>query len=365
MARIFLVFRKYSEQEENVFSVLNLFLAKKCSPWDVKQTACETVWALTFTLSCPVQLPNNPKWVYQLYSKSSWSLAHLLSIATLLLEESDLGPAAILIQLVTVFFPNEDGKNAQIVWREEVMISWWIQRVGWSNTTKLSLNWVGIFTQSNWPLRIYIKTALHTHTHNLIKEREVSDQLVWPHIWLMRKLRFQQEKWYDLSYPGKPHGRMGLEGCSPWGCEESDTTEQLHFSFSCTGEGNGNALQGSCLENPRDGGDGLPSIGSHRVRHDWSDPAAGRTETLMAGEQNGLLFCFSLHCLSLLKNHAPQFKVSVLWEGKRKKKRLKKKKKATGFLDQRILGSIGRTKLMFFFTARLRIVSMSLCTMNL
>ena len=37
---------------------------------------------------------------------------------------------------------------------------------------------------------------------------------------------------------------------------ESDTTEQLHFRFSlsCIGEGNGNPLQCSCLENPRDGG---------------------------------------------------------------------------------------------------------------
>ena len=45
-------------------------------------------------------------------------------------------------------------------------------------------------------------------------------------------------------------------GCSPWGREESDTTEQLpfHFSLSCIGEGNGNPLQCSCLENPRDGG---------------------------------------------------------------------------------------------------------------
>ena len=45
-------------------------------------------------------------------------------------------------------------------------------------------------------------------------------------------------------------------GCSPWGLEESDTTEQLHFHFSlsCIGEGNGNPLQCSCLENPRDGG---------------------------------------------------------------------------------------------------------------
>ena len=37
---------------------------------------------------------------------------------------------------------------------------------------------------------------------------------------------------------------------------ESDTTERLHFPFSvsCIGEGNGNPLQCSCLENPRDGG---------------------------------------------------------------------------------------------------------------
>ena len=47
-----------------------------------------------------------------------------------------------------------------------------------------------------------------------------------------------------------------LVGCSPWGHEELDTTEQLHFHFSlsCIGEGNGNPLQCSCLENPRDGG---------------------------------------------------------------------------------------------------------------
>ena len=56
--------------------------------------------------------------------------------------------------------------------------------------------------------------------------------------------------------PGQSHGWRILVGCSPWGCEESDTTEWLHFhfSFSCVGEGNGNPLQCSCLENPRDGG---------------------------------------------------------------------------------------------------------------
>ena len=54
----------------------------------------------------------------------------------------------------------------------------------------------------------------------------------------------------------KSHGRGSLEGCSPRGRKELDTTEQLpfHFSHSCIGEGNGNPLQCSCLENPRDGG---------------------------------------------------------------------------------------------------------------
>ena len=45
-------------------------------------------------------------------------------------------------------------------------------------------------------------------------------------------------------------------GCSPWARYKSDTTEQLHFRFSlsCIGEGNGNPLQCSCLENLRDEG---------------------------------------------------------------------------------------------------------------
>ena len=54
----------------------------------------------------------------------------------------------------------------------------------------------------------------------------------------------------------KIHGRRSLKGSSPGGHEESDRTEQLHFHFSlsCIGEGNGNLLQCSCLENPRDRG---------------------------------------------------------------------------------------------------------------
>ena len=67
-----------------------------------------------------------------------------------------------------------------------------------------------------------------------------------------------RRKWQPtpVFFPGKSHGRRSLEGCSPWGREESDTTERLHFHFSlsCIGEGNGNPLQCSCLEKLRDGG---------------------------------------------------------------------------------------------------------------
>ena len=60
-------------------------------------------------------------------------------------------------------------------------------------------------------------------------------------------------------------------GLQSMGRKELETTERLHFPFSlsCIGEGSGNLLQCSCLENPRDREPGgLPSMGSHRVRHD-------------------------------------------------------------------------------------------------
>ena len=72
--------------------------------------------------------------------------------------------------------------------------------------------------------------------------------------------------------PGKSHGWRSLVGCSPWGPRKR---LHFHFSLSCIGEGNGNPLQYSCLrisgtEEPG----GLPSMGLHRVGHDWSDLAA-------------------------------------------------------------------------------------------
>ena len=98
-------------------------------------------------------------------------------------------------------------------------------------------------------------------------------------VYVLHSIWQRRRQWHPTSVllPGKSHGRRSLVGCSPWGREESDTTERLHFHFSlsCIGEGNGHPLQCSCLENPKDRGALLASIyGVAQIRHDCSDLAA-------------------------------------------------------------------------------------------
>ena len=79
-------------------------------------------------------------------------------------------------------------------------------------------------------------------------------------VWLIASIyeACRRRQWHPTPalLPGKSHGWRSLEGCSPWGLSEWDTTERLHFNFSlsCIGEGNGSPLQCSCLENPGDRG---------------------------------------------------------------------------------------------------------------
>ena len=86
----------------------------------------------------------------------------------------------------------------------------------------------------------------------------------------------RRRQWHPtpVLLPGKSHGRRSLVGYSPWGREESDMAERLHFHFSlpCIGEGNGNPLQCSCLENPRDGGAwwaAVYGVAQSRTRLTW------------------------------------------------------------------------------------------------
>ena len=94
--------------------------------------------------------------------------------------------------------------------------------------------------------------------------------------WL-RKIPWRR-KWQPtpVFLPGKFHGQRSLVGYSPGGHRVGhDWVTSLSLSLSCIGEGNGNPLQCSCLENPGTGEPGgLLSMGSHRVGHDWSDLTA-------------------------------------------------------------------------------------------
>ena len=108
------------------------------------------------------------------------------------------------------------------------------------------------------------------------EKRTTDDEMVGWHHWLYGR-EYEQA-------PGAGDGQGGLAWCSPCGHKELDTTEWLNWtvvknlpanaeeaslipgSGRSPGEGNGNPLQYSCLENPMVRGSwGLESMGFQRV----------------------------------------------------------------------------------------------------
>jgi len=94
-----------------------------------------------------------------------------------------------------------------------------------------------------------LDSLLRSRNIRFLTKASIVKAMVWPVV---------RRQWQPtpVLLLGKSHGRRSLEGCSPWGRWGLDTTERLHFHFSlsCIGEGNGNPLQCSCLENPKEGG---------------------------------------------------------------------------------------------------------------
>ena len=87
-----------------------------------------------------------------------------------------------------------------------------------------------------------------------------------------------RRRWHPtpVLLPGKSHGWGSLVGCSPWGREKSDPTEWLPFTFRFHALEKEMAIYSSVLawRIPGTGEPGgLPSMGSHRVGHNWSDLA--------------------------------------------------------------------------------------------
>ena len=105
------------------------------------------------------------------------------------------------------------------------------------------------FSQSDWCGVYFSSRASHPQHYWHVR---------WGNSLVLGRGKGRRRQWHPtpVLLPGKSHGWRSLVGYSPWGHWGSDTTERLHFHFSlsCIGEGNGNPLQCSCLENPRDGG---------------------------------------------------------------------------------------------------------------
>ena len=100
--------------------------------------------------------------------------------------------------------------------------------------------------------------------------------------------------------PGKSHGRRSLVGCSPWGCEESDTTERLHFHFYALEKEIATHSSVLAWRIPGVGEPGgLPSMGSHRVGHDWSDLAAAAAAFRLNLKQVSISIICKLTLISL------------------------------------------------------------------
>ena len=90
-----------------------------------------------------------------------------------------------------------------------------------------------------------------------------------------------RRQWHPtpVLFPGKSHGWRSLVGCSPWGCEESDLSERLHFHFSlsCLGEGNGNPSSVLAWR--------IPGMGSLVGCHLWGRTESDTTEATQQQQQ--------------------------------------------------------------------------------
>ena len=99
------------------------------------------------------------------------------------------------------------------------------------------IEWIFVQVSTEW---IYYSVTSYVYIFEYICE-QVLEKAMAPHSSTLA---------WKIPWMEKPGGLQSM------GSLRVDTTERLHFHFSlsCIGEGNGNLLQCSCLENPRDGG---------------------------------------------------------------------------------------------------------------
>ena len=148
---------------------------------------------------------------------------------------------------------DQEERESELTEREVLGASGWCGH--WVRTPRVRVYQNPQLCEAKWCEQIWAPNKL-TPTVTITRWTWGSHSCV-----TLQTVRFTFGSWRRRWHPtpvllsAKFHGQRSLVGCSPWGREELDMTERLHFHFSlsCTGEGNGNPLQCSCLENPRDG----------------------------------------------------------------------------------------------------------------
>ena len=98
----------------------------------------------------------------------------------------------------------------------------------------------------------------------------------------------RRRQWHPtpVLLPGKSHGLRSLVGCSPWGCKESDMTEQLHFHTLEKEMATHSSVLAWRIPGTGEP-DGLPSMRSHKVGRDWNDLAAATAAAAKVHTQHG------------------------------------------------------------------------------
>ena len=140
----------------------------------------------------------------------------------------------------------------------------------------------------------FVSILLHKFVYTVISGRDLYVTLLI----LCCSFSEQRRKWHPtpVLLPGKSHEQRSLVGCSLWSHEESETTEwlQIHFSLSCTGEGNGNPFQCSCLENLGDGGAwwaSLSGVAQSQTQLKWLSSSSSIFRDGWPSKKRNIHFC--------------------------------------------------------------------------
>ena len=169
---------------------------------------------------------------------------------------------------------------------------------------------------------IQLHTHRHKHTHtfffrffstigyyNVLNIILCAIQQVLVYLFYIKQCVYiRRRQWHPtpVLLPGKSNEQGSLVGCSPWGREELNMAEQLHFHFSlsCIGEGNGNPLQCSCLENPRDGKAWWAAVyGVVQGRTQLKRLSSSSSSVHMLISPKLLIYSFSPHLATPFSNH--------------------------------------------------------------